>query len=66
MSALSFARRGEFTSVFVGVRLPQSLRTRLEELAEAEGVSLSEAVRVLLEAGLAIAEEEPPEQQSPE
>ena len=62
MSALSFTRRGEDASVFVGVRLPQSLRTRLDELAVAEGVSLSEVVRVLLEAGLTLAITETPEQ----
>lgn len=58
MSALSFTRRGDYTSVFMGVRVPQSLRTRLEELAEAEGVTLSEVVRVLLEAGLELAEKQ--------
>lgn len=62
MSTLSFARRGDYTSVFMGVRVPQLLRTRLEDLAEAEGVSLSEVVRVLLEAGLALAQENPADQ----
>ena len=56
MSPLSFKRRGEDTSVLVGVRLPQSLKGRLADLAQAEGVSLSEVVRVLLEAGLRLTE----------
>lgn len=66
MSVLSFTKRGEDASVFVGVRLPQSLRARLKEVAKAEGVSLSEVIRVLLEAGLTLAIKKAPETSKPE